>query len=438
MPNKPIMSTQASSENHPNVLLILIDDQGYGDMGKHGNPILKTPNMDRLHEQSIRFTDFHVSPTCAPTRCALMTGRHEFRSGVTHTEHPGNLMDLEAVTIADVMKSGGYATGLFGKWHLGVEGAYRPEKRGFDEALTCIKDSQKYHYDPTLLRNGVEEEHKGYRTDIFFEEAIKFIEKQQDAPFFCYLATYSPHSPLVVPDKYTKPYANERYAEFFGMMANVDENVGRILQRLEELELDRTTLVILMTDNGATYDVDTWNAGMRGNKGSSFKGGTRAVSFWRLPSMFEPRDVPTPAAHIDVLPTLAELCGIDLPAKVTQQIEGINLRPLMEQPDLDTPDRIFIHHLGRWDAGPGQAERHKYFDCAVRWKQYRMTRFKNCGDDSCPGNPCSLMRRGLSTGRAYSVRSFTESRRTQRNGSFTISRRILNSSPTSPINIRTS
>ena len=254
----------------PNIILILTDDQGYGDVGRHGNPVLETPHMDRLFDESVRFGDFCVSPSCSPSRCALMTGMHEFWSGVTHTIQGRNTMSLEATTLADVLRGAGYATGIFGKWHLGHQGAFRPEKRGFDYSLTTVEDTQRSHFDPVLLRNGVEESHSGFRTDILFREAIRFIEANQDNPFFCYIPTYSPHKPLVAPEEFMARYkgrVSDDEAAFFAMLANIDENIGRLMGRVGELGLDDNTLIILMNDNGATCGVDLWNANMRGCKG---------------------------------------------------------------------------------------------------------------------------------------------------------------------------
>ena len=176
----------------PNIIFLLVDDMGYGDVAAHGNEVIQTPNFDRLHDESVRFEKFCVSPTCAPTRAALMTGIHEFGVKVSHTVHPRNQMSLDATTVAEVLQGAGYATGMFGKWHLGVADDYRPENRGFDTALTCIDDTQAHHYDPVLLRNNVEEPHQGYRTDIFFREAMSFVEEHQDELFF----STSPPIPL--------------------------------------------------------------------------------------------------------------------------------------------------------------------------------------------------------------------------------------------------
>ena len=229
----------AIAAERPNIVFILVDDMGYGDVGAHGNTVIKTPNVDQLHSESVRFTNFCVSPTCAPTRAALLSGKHEFKTGVSHTILQRNLMALEATTIADVMKGAGYATGMFGKWHLGMKPKYRPHRRGFDVGLTDAQDAQEHHYDPVLQRNGVEEKHDGYRTDIFFNEAMKWIEQKKDDSFFCYIPTYSPHSPLIVPEKYTALYPDheKEVKQFLGMMTNVDENIGRLRAHIEKLGL---------------------------------------------------------------------------------------------------------------------------------------------------------------------------------------------------------
>jgi arylsulfatase len=179
LPGRGFGQDNSAEKEPPNVILLLTDDMGYGDIAAHGNPIIKTPNFDALHSQSARFTNFAVSPSCAPTRAALMTGKHEFLSGVTHTIKPMREMSLKSTTIAQLFKAKGYRTGIFGKWHLELSGAFNPGQRGFDETLTCIDDDYKRsHFNPTLVKNGVKTKYKGYRTDIFFDEAMKFIEQR--------------------------------------------------------------------------------------------------------------------------------------------------------------------------------------------------------------------------------------------------------------------
>ena len=234
----------------PNILFILTDDQGYGDLSCHGNPILKTPHIDRIHAEGVRFADFHVSPTCAPTRSALLTGRHEFRNGVTHTILERERLTLAATTLPQILQSAGYATGIFGKWHLGDEADYQPNRRGFDEVFihgaggigqsfpgSCGDAPQNSYFKPAILHNGSFEKTNGYCTDVFFAQATQWIESVKGKkPFYCHLATNAPHAPLVVPDENAKHYRDktkdENAAKFFGMIENIDENIGRLLDKL--------------------------------------------------------------------------------------------------------------------------------------------------------------------------------------------------------------
>jgi arylsulfatase A-like enzyme len=381
--------------NKSNIIFILTDDQGYGDVAKHGNPILKTPNMDMLCENSARFEDFCVSPSCSPSRCALMTGKHEFKSGVTHTIHGRNVMDIDSTTIAQLLQQECYSTGIFGKWHLGHEGEYRPEYRGFDDSLTTIEDTQDSHFDATFLRNGVEEQLKGYRTDILFEEANKFISKNKEKPFFCYIPTYSPHAPLVAPedeiDKY-RDKVSEKEATFFAMISIIDRNIGELMQNLKNNQLEDNTLVVLMNDNGATAGVDLYNANMRGCKGTSWFGGTRALSFWHYPKKYPALIHENLTAHLDLLPTFAELAGIPK-EKLSTDIDGISLHSQLSDKDKVTEDRFIFIHQGRWPTG--EAKRHKYAQCSVRYKQYCLVRNDVCDYPGCKGE-CRVFRKAMS------------------------------------------
>ena len=345
------MGTWATEK--PNIILILTDDQGYGDLGAHGNPFLKTPNMDRLQKEGARFINFVVSPSCAPTRCALMTGKHEFRSGVTHTVSGRREMSLESTTLAEVLKSAGYTTGIFGKWHLGSNGAYRPEKRGFDVSITSIDDTQNSHFDPVLLFNGVEKQTEGFRENILFDEAIQFIESSKDRPFFCYIPTYSPHAPLKAPQECID---RNNGNVFYAMISNIDDNIGRLMKKLHELQVDDQTLVILINDNGGTWGVDNYNAGMRGCKCTPWFGGTRALSFWRWPGHIDPGEIDNLAAHIDLLPTLADLSGALLSTKEEDKLDGVSLWPLLAEDAGILPCRMIISHMGRWPDGKGEVE----------------------------------------------------------------------------------
>lgn len=388
----------------PNIIFILTDDQGYGDVTRHGNPVLQTPHMDKLHDESVRFEDFCVSPSCSPSRCALMTGMHEFKGGVTHTIQGRNRMRLESTTVAQVLKQAGYATGIFGKWHLGHEGEYRPEHRGFDESLTTVEDTQRSHFDPIMLRNGVEEAQTGFRTDILFDNAIDFVERKQKEPFFCYIPTYSPHAPLVAPQEYIDRYKDkvtEKEAAFLAMVACIDDNIGRLMAKLRELALEENTVIILINDNGATHGVDLFNAGMRGCKGTSWFGGTRALSFWRWKGQWKPEAIPGLASHMDLLPTLAQLTGAELTDSHIQSLDGRSLVPQLTG-ESALPERMLFTHQGRWPTG--EAAHHKYAQCSVRWRRYHLVRNDVCDNPECKGE-CRVFRKAMSgaTQVAYSA-----------------------------------
>jgi len=368
--------------SRPHIIVILTDDQGYGDFSCHGNPVLKTPNLDRLHAEGARFTDFTVSPTCSPTRSALMTGRHEFKNGVTHTINERERLRLDAITLPQVLKESGYTTGIFGKWHLGDQDEYMPAKRGFDEVFihgaggigqsyagSCGDAPGNTYFDPAIWHNDRFVKTKGYCTDVFFGQATRWIEqvRQKDKPFFAWIATNAPHAPLQV-----RPEDEARYqgqvsrdeAKFYGMIANIDDRVGDLLKFLEKTGLERDTLVVFLNDNGGTVGVKRFNAGMRGSKVTVWRGGTRGASFWRWKGKIQPRDLSVCAAHIDLFPTLAELAGAKPTPKWTAQVEGRSLVKPLEQGQVDWPERILVSHTGRWPKG--QAEKAKYSTCCLR------------------------------------------------------------------------
>jgi arylsulfatase A-like enzyme len=364
----------------PNVVLVMTDDQGYGDLGCHGNPVLKTPQLDRLHAQSVRLTNFHVDPTCSPTRSALMTSRYSSRTGVWHTVMGRSLLRRDEVTMADLFAAVGYRTGIFGKWHLGDNYPFRPQDRGFHEVLThggggvgqtpdCWGNR---YFDDTLRHNGKLEKYTGYCTDVFFAEALRFIERNKDRPFFAYIPTNAPHAPYNVAEQYSKPYLDRGVpparANFYGMIANIDENVGRLLAKLKELGLEDNTVVLFLTDNGTSggYNPKTggFNAGMRGIKGSEYEGGHRTPCFVRWPGKLPAgRDVPALAAHIDLLPTLLDLCGLARPEQAA--FEGRSLRPLLEGKG-HWPERTLFVHSQRID------HPEKWRKCAVMTDRWRL------------------------------------------------------------------
>ncbi|MEM8668045.1 MAG: arylsulfatase [Planctomycetota bacterium] len=370
----------AHASDRPNVILVMTDDQGYGDLSCHGNPVLKTPHLDQLHAESVRFTDFHVSPYCTPTRAALMTGNHPAYTGAYRTSSGRSMMHPDQKTVANLFAEAGYATAMVGKWHLGDNAPHRPQDRGFQDVLwhRCggIGQASDYwgndYFDDTYERATADnkqarfESFTGYCTDVWFREGLRFVEDNRDRPFFLYLATNAPHGPYHVAPEWAKPYQGNQQvtnANFYGMIANVDHNIGNLRRRLKQLGLADNTILIFMTDNGtsagARFDgldseaVTGFNAGMRGKKSSVYEGGHRVPFFihWPNGGLTGGQDIDTLAAHIDVLPTLAELCGIAIP-KSFEPIDGISLKPLLE--DSNQPWQR-DHHVVQFHGGAGGA-----------------------------------------------------------------------------------
>ncbi len=379
-------ATSSSTQvDQPNIILLLTDDQGYGAIGRHGHPLLKTPHMDQLHDESVRFDNFYVSASCSPTRAALMTGMHEFRNGVTHTINPRVNLNRDASILPQLLKQAGYRTGFIGKWHLGDKEGYSPESRGFDFCSTT-KGGNRAEFDPVIIRNGKETQHEGFREDIYFNEAMAFIEESGDQPFFCYLATYSPYTPLVAPERNIAPYrdaVDEETATYLGEVDNIDENLGRLLEFLHEKKLEENTIMVFMNDNGETEGLDLYNAGMRGCKCTIWHGGSRAMSFWRWPGKWKPRSDDHLCAHLDVLPTLCELAGAEIPDTLRSKLDGFSLLPLLETEEAIEwhEDRLLFQHVARWPAG--LAASHKHAMCGVRQGPYLLLRSEPCNDPAC-------------------------------------------------------
>lgn len=346
----------AAADEKPNIVIVITDDQGYGDLSCHGNPVLKTPEIDKLHGESVRLKDYHVSPTCSPTRSAFLTGHWTNRTGVWHTIMGRSMLRENEVTMGQVFKDAGYATGMFGKWHLGDNYPYRPEDRGYTEVMRHggggVGQTPDYwdnaYFDGSYWHNGTPEPVKGFCTDVFFDYAKRFMKasKAEKKPFLAYISTNAPHGPNHSPKEFSAPYSeikNKNVRNFFGMIANIDHNVGQLRAFLKEEDLYDNTIFIFTTDNGSAGGWKTFNAGMRAGKGSEYDGGHRVPFFmhWPKGGLTKGRDVEQLTAHVDVLPTLIDMCDIAAPKDV--KFDGTSLEPLIN-PDTnpDWPDRILV------------------------------------------------------------------------------------------------
>lgn len=382
---------------HPNVIIIITDDQGYGDLGINGNPHLQTPVIDKFAIESVRFNNFYVAPVCAPTRSSLMTGRYSLRTGIRDTYNGGAMMASNEVTIAEILKQADYKTGIFGKWHLGDNYPSRPSDQGFDESLvhlsggmgqagdvTTYFKKDKSYFDPVLWHNNKKEVYEGYCSDIFAEQAIKFIKKNKESPFFCYLSFNAPHYPLQVPEKYYLQYKNidpasgfendnrpfsimtdkdkEDARKVYAMVTNIDDNIGKLLKTLDDLHIADNTVVIFMTDNGPQQI--RYVNGMRGRKGDVYEGGIKAPFYIRYPSSFEKnKDIETMSAHIDVLPTLAEICNVALSKE--KKLDGKSLLPLIMGKEVDWKNRSLFFYWTR-------TYPELYYNMALRKGSYKL------------------------------------------------------------------
>jgi len=397
----------------PNIILIMTDDQGFAPVGRHGHPWIQTPNMDKLYDTSTRFTRFLVSPTCSPTRSAIMTGRHPMRNGVTHTILERERMTLEATILPQVLKSAGYTTAIFGKWHLGDEDPYQPNNRGFDKTFihgaggigqaydcSCADAPKNSYFDPVIKQDGKFVKTYGFCTDVFFTAAQGWIKQVKDGgkPFFAYLATNAPHGPFLAPERNKKRFLDMQFGQqeagFYGMIENIDDNIGQFLANLEKWGLMKNTVVIFMSDNGmtgggsgrlgkpigVTADGKTlmpYNAGMKGLKGSPDEGGVRVPFFVRWDGHIKPgQEIDFIAAHIDILPTLAALANADIPKG---QVEGRNLLPLIENPGLKWEDRYLVTHVCRWKTGE-DPNKYQWQKMSIRNQRYRFVNNKELFD----------------------------------------------------------
>jgi len=354
--------------DRPNVLLILTDDQGYGDFGLHGNPTVKTPNLDAFAKANTRFERFYVSPLCAPTRASLLTGRYSLRTGVWGVTHNKETMRADEVTLAEALRAAGYRTGCFGKWHNGEQWPYTAPGQGFDDFVGFHNGHWNNYLDAEILRGSKPHATKGYLPDVLTDEALAYMKANRDRPWLCYVAYHTPHSPFQVPDRYYEPFKNAGLepplAAIYGMVANLDDNFGRLLKGLDDLDLAKKTIVLSLCDNGPNGA--RFNAGLRGTKGSVHEGGCRSPLFLRWPGNAAGKVIPQIAAHIDLYPTLLDLCGVAPPKG--PPVDGRSLRPLLEGRADAWPDRLlFTHHVqgDQWQ---------RPFPCAVRSQRFTAVR----------------------------------------------------------------
>jgi arylsulfatase A len=339
--------TRAKAQK-PNILLILADDMGWGDLGCHGNDKLATPALDKLQKQSVELEHFYVSPVCSPTRASLLTGRHHFRLRVLNTTSGLETLHGEEVTLAEALKPAGYVSGCFGKWHNGANHPTTARGQGFDEFFGFVGGFFSNYFDPALEHDGVTAARKGFITDVLANSAMAFIEKHQAQPFFCYVPFNAPHSPMQAPEdlfaKYSALGFEPKTAAVYAMIENLDANVGRMLAKLDSLDLAENTIVMFFSDNGP--NTPRFNGGMRGGKGSLFEGGQRVPCFIRWPGKLEAgMRVPQIAQHVDVLPTLLDLAGVPLPQ--TQPLDGVSLAPLLRGEAVKWPERLLFEVTGR-------------------------------------------------------------------------------------------
>ncbi|VGO15452.1 Arylsulfatase [Pontiella desulfatans] len=368
----------------PNVVIVITDDQGYGDLAFTGNPAIKTPTIDRLREQGTLLNNFHVDPTCAPTRSALMTGRYSDRVGVWHTVQGRSMLRRRETTMADIFGQNGYATGMFGKWHLGDCYPYRPEDRGFQHSIYHqaggVGQAPDYwgndYFDDTYVVNGELRRFEGFCTDVWFDEGMKFIQANKEKPFFAYIALNAPHKPLYCPLEYSNPYENNpkvSYPEFYGMIANIDDNLAKLMAMLDAEGLAENTILVFMTDNGTAAGLAEgrgFDGGMRGQKNSEYDGGHRVPFIIRWPDgkIEAGKSIERLTAHIDILPTFIDLCGLTAPKTA---YDGSSLRELLYADGATWPDRALVVETQR------VVDPIKWRRCAVMTDRWRLVNDDN-------------------------------------------------------------
>ncbi len=386
----------------PNVLIVMTDDQGYPELSVHGNPVLQTPHLDRLHSQSLRLSDYHVTPMCTPTRGQLLTGIDAARNGAANVSSGRALLRPEIPTMANYFGDAGFATGVFGKWHLGANYPYRPQDRGFQESVwypsSSIPSVPAYwgndYFDDVYTRNGKNERFKGYCTDVFFAEAKAFMKKSTKAkkPFLCYLATNTPHGPFIPKPEdreviaerlkdpqfdHLKDNLKKNLANYLGMIRNIDANMGGLMQFLDDEGLTDNTILIFQTDNGSLLGPQYFNAGMRGKKTELWEGGHRVPCFIRWPNgnLAKPQDIGGLTQVQDILPTLLDLCQIN--AESGPEFDGMSLAPVLRGEQQVSDERVLIMNYSRMPGfsnypSPHSQTQMRADQAGVLWKRWRL------------------------------------------------------------------
>ncbi|WP_345683110.1 sulfatase-like hydrolase/transferase [Novipirellula caenicola] len=411
-----VVAAETPSPQRPNVLVVITDDQGFGEFSCHGNPVVQTPHLDRLHDESIRLADFHVAPMCTPTRGQLMTGVDSLRNGAMNVSSGRTLLRRSFPTMGDLFTASGWQTGLFGKWHLGDTYRYRPQDRGFQESvwfpsshIGSVPDAwQNDYFGDTYVHNGVRQTYRGYTTDVLFRESMQWMKTQADAqrPFFCYLATAAAHQPHYVPQRNHEaakkafeavrdslpsvpPEKESELIRFLGMVDNIDENMGRLEAFLTESGLRENTVVIFLTDNGSTFGPKYFNANMRGGKMTLWEGGHRVPCFIRWPAgtLRPAGDIKGLTQVQDVLPTLVDLLGMNIPTET--KFDGISLAPVLKGTQAVPEDRMMVINYSRMpfktvQTTPNNPAVPRREGAVVLWKQWRLLSDKqlyNLADD---------------------------------------------------------
>lgn len=391
----------AEGQRPPNVLLILTDDQGYADAGFNGNPLVETPVLDKLAKEGVVFNAFYAMPVCSPSRAALLTGRDPNRTGVVDTANGRALLPPGEWTVAEAFRDAGYATGIFGKWHLGDNYPMRATDQGFEVSLVhrsgmlggsnALPEERSY-YDPVLIDNGEPRHYAGYCNDIFTDEAIRFLKSLDGRPFFLYFSTNLPHHPLSPPDEDRRVFLDKKLSEetarFYGMIRNVDRNVGRLIETLKQLGLLENTIIVFLGDNGTSsllHETDRYNGGLRGRKGQVYEGGIRVPCFISWPARFPSAQIDQIACVTDIMPTLLEACGIA--ARKGGEMDGVSLLPLLKNPKADWPERPLVIQLDRVD------EPRFFYNAAIRSGDYKLVRsFGKGGKEETAGAALELYR----------------------------------------------